>query len=92
MPLVMPTPSADVLAAQAAQQLVMQALQTSKRTADMLDNGIPARHAQEARELPDGRVIAAVPAVPAISAAALRAAIGEANVTKLEAARSALLG
>lgn len=90
--LTIPETTEDVAAGQLAERIIVEAIQNAQRTAHVLDNGVPARPAQEARVGPSGQTIPARPAVPAISAIALRAAIGAENLAKLAAARTALLG
>lgn len=74
----------DELAKNVARQILQQISSTRNNIAKLREEGVPARPATPARELPDGRVIPASPAVAAITAAAINTALGEANCAILD--------
>ena len=91
------TPTESVIANQVAARLVSEILSVAKRVAAIRTEGIPAIEAAPAtpeQELPDGRVMPARPARPAVaavSAAAIDAALGEANCALLDSIKEAIL-
>jgi hypothetical protein len=91
-------PTESVIANQVAARLVNEIIQTSKRIVAIRAEGISAVEAVPAtpeQTLPDGRKIPALPARPAIaavSAEAINAALGKDNCTLLDALKTAIFG
>ena len=90
MPLQPVQPTEKTLANQLAQRMVQDVAATAKRVGDYRSNGMPEVAEQEARTLPDGRVVPARPAQPAISKAALEEALGEKNCDVLDILKAVL--
>lgn len=91
------TPTESMVANQAAQRLVSEIINMSKRVIAIRTQGIPAvEGVPETLEqtLPDGRKIPARPsrpAIAAISADAINAALGEENCALLDAIKASIL-
>ena len=90
MPLQPVAPTETALANQVAQRIVNEITTTAKRIIELRANGIPAVPEQEARTLPDGRIIPARPAQIAVSAEAINAALGADNCALLNQIKTAL--
>lgn len=90
MPLEPITADTAELAKNAARQIISQIQQTSANIVKLRANGIPAVPARAAQTLPDGRVIPAQDARPAVSGADIDTALGTANVAVLDALAAAL--
>jgi hypothetical protein len=80
----------DELAKNVARQILQQIKSVRDNVNKLRTEGVPARPAVPERELPDGRIIPATPAVPAITADAINAALGTANCELLDEMRDAL--
>jgi hypothetical protein len=90
MPLQPIEPTADELAKNVARQILQQIGNTAKQVAKLRADGVPAVAARAAQTLPDGRIIPAVEARPAVTGARIDAALGQSNVAILSALSTAL--
>jgi chorismate-pyruvate lyase len=91
------TPTESAIANQVAARLINEILNTAKRVVAIRTDGIPAVAAVPAtpeQSLPNGRKILARPARPAVaavSAAAIDAALGKDNCDLLDAIKASIL-
>lgn len=90
MPLQPIAPTETALANQVAQRIIQDALNTAKRINEIRTNGLPAVAAQPETPMPNGQTRPAQPAIPAVSAEAINAALGEDNCAILDALKAAL--
>ena len=80
----------DELAKNVARQILQQIKSVRDNVNKLRTEGVPARPAVPERTLPDGRVIPATAAVPAITGAAIEAALGAPNCALLDQVRDAI--
>jgi len=90
MPLQPVAVTTDELAKNVARQILNQIKSIKDNVAKLRAEGVPARPAVAARTLEDGRVIPASPAVAAIPAAAIDAALGKENCALLDGIKDAI--
>ena len=80
----------SAVANQLAQRAVLEITQLGSRLAGLLDHGMPSQAAVAAQTAPNGQVMPARAAVPAVSPEAFAAALGTANVAVLTTVRASL--
>ncbi len=80
-----PIPVSKESAAEAVARRIVQVVHQAAQTVATLRKGIPASKPQEARSLPDGRIIPARVAGPAVSAKEIEEKLGPANIAALDA-------
>lgn len=90
MPLQPVAVTTDELAKNVARQILQQVKFIKDNVSKLRAEGVPARLAVPPRTLEDGRVIPASPAVAAIPAAAIDAALGAENCALLDSLKDAI--
>ena len=79
-------------ASQVANAIVNQIMLLTQRVEKLRDEGLPAIPATPEKTLPNGQVLPARPAVPAVSVDAINAALGADNCALLDSLKAAIKG
>lgn len=90
MPLKQIATSESTSAELVAQRCIAELVQAASKIKHLRVTGIPATDARPATQLPNGQVQPGRPATPAVSAEAINAAFGAANIEALDAVDEAL--